>query len=153
MTNLVATIPLSKGRFHAIVDCDVFPLIAQGNWSACVKSNGMPYGVKMIDGHIVYLHRHVLLATGVVIPKGMVVDHINRNPLDNRLQNLRVVTQEQNMNNITRPGTGVRKYRQRWTARIFIHNREVSLGTYDTRDEAVAARSRADAKKQEELWG
>jgi hypothetical protein len=41
----------------------------------------------------------VLGLAGVEIPKGYHVDHINRNGLDNRLCNLRVVTASQNQAN------------------------------------------------------
>ena len=153
MSDLVVTIPLSKGRFHAIVDRDIFPLVLGGRWSASVKSSGMPYGVKMVGGKMIYLHRHVLEVVGIDIPVGMDVDHINRDSLDNRLANLRIITHEQNMNNLSRRGVGVRKYRNRWNARIFIHNREVCLGTFDTKEEALAARAQAEADKVREVWG
>ena len=45
---------------------------------------------------------HVLLMNP---PHGLVVDHIKRNPYDNRLENLRIVTPEQNSRNRTKPST------------------------------------------------
>jgi hypothetical protein len=48
----------------------------------------------------VYLHREVMNP-----PKDMTVDHINHDTLDNRRNNLRVVTQKENSQNRTKPGT------------------------------------------------
>lgn len=41
------------------------------------------------------IYKHIFGA----IPKGFHVDHINRNPLDNRRENLQIVTPSQNMRN------------------------------------------------------
>lgn len=49
------------------------------------------------------VHRLVVMAFIGPIPKGMVVNHINENKLDNRVENLEIVTQAQNLKHGTRP--------------------------------------------------
>jgi hypothetical protein len=80
-------------------------------------------------------------------PDGFVVDHVNRNPQDNRISNLRVVAQKINSHNIVNPKRnnssgylGVRKFRKRYTARIYYPNgKELQIGTFDTAQQAHAA--------------
>lgn len=86
--------------------------------------------------------------------KGRVVDHINRNPLDNRRENLRLATGSQNMANRegwgkslpkgvshhpARPGKGPECFQ----ARIGVNSRRISLGTYRTPEEAGRAYDKA----------
>lgn len=85
------------------------------------------------DGKKQYLHRYL---TGA--PKGMVVDHINGNKLDNRLSNLRVCTQQQNSFN--REAKGVFKIGSRYQARIMVDGKFLHIGMYDTEEEAQQAR-------------
>lgn len=70
------------------------------------------------------------------------VDHINRNKIDNRLENLRLVNNRENCsnkdNNNTYIGTcydKARKYRN-WQSSIMIDNGPVFLGNYETQEEA-----------------
>lgn len=79
-----------------------------------------------------------------VIPEGLVIDHINRDPSDNRIENLRVVTQALNLTNV-----GVRphcrsgeKYISKdvRTGRFVVRIKRKSYGTYGTLEEAVAVR-------------
>ena len=96
-------------------------------------------------GHygLVYLHHMIM---GCPIWKGIVVDHINRDPADNRRANLRWVTHAENLRNNDHPlgqtgkrGTTVDRY-GRYLSRINWNGTTYHLGTFATLDEAVIAR-------------
>lgn len=79
------------------------------------------------------------------------VDHINRNKLDDRKQNLRIVTTAQNNKNRDRwrkDGTKVGIYheRNRWKATIGLNGKCVTIGVYKTYEDAVKARIEAEEK-------
>lgn len=80
-------------------------------------------------------------------PKGLQVDHINRNTLDNRRCNLRIVTCRENnlnkRNNNKTPGVRWHSQGKKWNARITIKGKEKSLGMYDKYEDAVCARLKA----------
>lgn len=73
------------------------------------------------------------------------IDHKDRNPLNNRWDNLRRATKSQNgANRGIRPDNsvglkGVKRCRGKYQGRIRVHGKEIHLGTYDTPDEAHAA--------------
>lgn len=87
-------------------------------------------------------------------------DHINHNGLDNRRCNLRVSNDpsisNQSMNNCNQDRTkysscgvtGVRydKRNKKWTASIGVNHKTINLGSYNTMDEAVLARKKAEDK-------
>jgi hypothetical protein len=85
-------------------------------------------------------------------PGPMVVDHINGDRSDNRIANLRLVSQQENTKNCglksnSRYGNfGVRKNRHKWNARISVGGRDVFLGSFSTLDDALKARREAEAK-------
>ena len=76
------------------------------------------------------------------------VDHINRNKLDNRLENLRGVTTSQNQinksiqSNNTSGITGVSydKERMKWHVMITANKKSINIGRFDKFDDAVSAR-------------
>ena len=73
----------------------------------------------------------------------IVIDHLNGNPADNRIENLRLANRSQNEANGGRRGKhkkGASPRRNgRWVAQITVNFRNHYLGSFDTEDEAHAA--------------
>ena len=85
--------------------------------------------------------------------KGYVIDHINRNKLDNRKSNLRFVTKSGNaanskmFKNNTSGAKGVVQAKSgRWVARLTLNGKNIYLGTYDTFEQAIDARKKGEEK-------
>ena len=92
-----------------------------------------------------YIHRLVVEAFLQPIPRGMLVDHINRDKTDNRLCNLRIVSRAGNRwNSDAHPG--VTRRGSRWQAWIKIGGRFAHLGMFKRREDAVAVREDARLK-------
>lgn len=80
------------------------------------------------------------------------LDHINGNPLDNRICNLRIAPQSINIKNCHlsssntsgHAGVSWRSDRNKWKARIMVDYREIALGHFEAFDDAVAARKQAE---------
>ena len=58
-----------------------------------------------------------------------VIDHINRDPLDNRISNLRVVSSAENTAN--KKGLCIERRRNKWRGRIRSRGKRISVGWYD----------------------
>lgn len=94
-------------------------------------------------------HRLVLLYVYGRWPEGH-IDHINGITFDNRLSNLREVTQSENMQNLRQAKRGSasgvlgvhKKSRHAvkpWSASITVNRKKIHLGCFDTTEEAHAA--------------
>jgi hypothetical protein len=90
-----------------------------------------------------YMHRLVFLLHHGYLPK--IVDHIDRNPQNNRIENLRAATpSESSCNRVEAVGksgyTGVDLFSKgRWRAKIRYQNKHIHIGYFDTPEEAHAA--------------
>ena len=72
------------------------------------------------------------------------LDHINRDRSDNRISNLRSVTNQKNCNN--QYGKGYRKVGNKWKSYIKIDYKQKHLGTFNTEEEAREAYIKAKVK-------
>ena len=103
------------------------------------------YKYRKIKGFNV--HQLVAMAFLNHIPCGykLVVDHINDNPLDNRVDNLHIITQRENckktQGKYSSKYKGVSWFKQinKWRADIFINGKNNYLGRFDTEEEASQA--------------
>lgn len=116
-------------------------------YSWCVSATG--YLVANINNKVTKLHRYIL---GLSDPTD-IIDHINGDPMDNTISNLRVCTNTQNSRNTklavnnTTGYTGIRETPSgRYKARIMVNRREINLGTYDTFEQAKLARIEGEHK-------
>lgn len=99
-------------------------------------------------GRVVTLHRLILRSSGVHVPVGMCVDHVNGDRLDNRTGNLRVVPYGVNgQNRIPLPGAvsrfrGVyldkRRESGRWASGCYKGSESIR-STHDSEVEAAMA--------------
>jgi len=87
-----------------------------------------------------YLHRLIFLYHHGYLPK--FIDHIDGNPSNNKIENLREATQSQNMANAIGKnknqlkGTTFDKKRNKWVASIMLNYKRIYIGGFDTMQEA-----------------
>lgn len=115
------------------------------------------YAQTRINGKHAYLHRLIM---GCEKGDGKTVDHINRNKLDNRRENLRIVTKAKNQVNVKRTSNtfGVRgvypsscNNKSAYIAQLKKDGKIHHLGSFTTLDDAIKARRAAELKYFGEL--
>ncbi len=122
------------------------------------KDNDSPlqYRYVRIDNKVYRIHRLVWIYVYGEIPDDMDIDHINGNGLDNRLENLRLASRQENAKNrkITKNikhgvfGISFCKPINKWRAMIKNNNVLEHIGYFGTKDDAVEAR-----KNKEKEYG
>lgn len=145
---MTQTIPLSQGKVALVDDVD-HEWLSQWKWYAA-KGEVTYYARRSIwkNGKTkdIQMHRAILNA-----PLGKLVDHINRNGLDNRRCNIRVCTPSQNLMNARKRRDCLSRYKgvswnardQRWQAYIKIDYRQQALGQFRNETEAALAYNEA----------
>lgn len=139
---------------YAVCDATIWDYLMQWNWTAKKQTN---YYYATRHRHsdeqgkeLIYMHHVVCSYYGVHIPDGYVVDHINRNALDNRRANLRPVSYAANALNAQRRNSksgyvGVRwdSSKARWRAYLTADGREKFICYADSAKTAAIYRDRA----------
>lgn len=115
--------------------------------------SGKPCGTLRKDGYWstqhekknIQVHRLVWILNFGAIPDGLEIDHIDRNPSNNRIENLRLVTRSQNGYNRNVPKqskSGTRHIHTcKRTGHFIVRINGKSHGTYGTLEEAVDVRN------------
>lgn len=109
----------------------------------CAGVNDEGYLTIRINEKVYLAHRLAWLVSYGEVPAGM-LDHINRNRLDNRVANLRVVTHFQNMQNRKMQRNNKSGFRGvswdgkygKWRARINAEGKCINLGYFDSPEKA-----------------
>ena len=122
-----------------------------GKQAGSVRRDG--YATVMIDGVHYKLHRIIWKMVTGEDPQQ--IDHINRDQGDNRFENLRDVVPQVNARNrgvLARnktgfPGVEFHNRDRVWVAKLGHDGKQIYLGSFKTKDEAIAARVGAEVTR------
>lgn len=141
---MIAFLPVSD---TSVATLDIEDLASALEYSSVwAASNGGYVRANKWKKKVVYLHRLIMRAK-----EGESVDHINGNPLDNRRNNLRIATHQQNMSNkgvqinskTKVKGVFATTNSPRWRAQVRVNYKTLHLGCFDTKLEAAEAYNQA----------
>ena len=145
-----------KGVYSAQVDDEDYEFLNQYRW-AMSPTTTMKYANTNIDGKCVTMHRLILQVEG----RKNLVDHIDRNGLNNQRSNLRIATHSQNganrgVSKTKRTSTYLSVYMRKgdnrifkWYSSIMFKGEKIFLGYFDCEIKAAKAYD----KKALELFG
>lgn len=113
----------------------------KGNAAGCLMNKG--YLKVNLSGKTHLVHRLIFIIEFGYSPYE--IDHLNGNKTDNRVSNLRNVSDRQNACNRGRHrkgklvGASVEKSRHKWRAQIEVEKKKIHLGYFGTEEQANAA--------------
>ena len=118
-------------------------LAKKGSVAGATVTGG--YKQIMVDGVMYRAHRLAWFYVHGYFPSGM-LDHINRDPADNKIANLREATCKENRENISVaknntsgvPGVFWVKSMSKWNAKIGHNRKQIHLGYFERKSDAVS---------------
>lgn len=139
----MSTIIKASNGGEILVDETDAALVSQWKWRVSPQGYASRTGYK--NGRFIKILMHRLIMEP--IPEGLEVDHINRNRLDNRRENLRVVTHAVNQRNSGMASNNTSGYRgvcwdkskRKWKAATKHDGRHVMIGRFATAEDAHKA--------------
>lgn len=150
------TIPLTQGKV-TLVDDDVYVWASKFEWHAQRQRDGRTFyaargvwNTQTQNMRTVRLHREILRAK-----RGLQGHHINGDGLDNRRENLRIVTNQQNHRGFRHKcveksskyrGVHWHEINKKWRACIYLNGHQRRLGDFN--DQETAARAYDGATRE-----
>lgn len=127
-------------RKNQIILCQIdeedFKLFKKYKWYVTVRG----YITRDVKGQKLLFHRMIMNC-----PAGMYVDHIDGDPTNNKKENLRIVTHQQNMmnkmkrNNRKYKGVYWQEHAKKWRSSISVNQKRIHIGYFNNPVEAAMA--------------
>lgn len=144
MDGVIIIVPLTQGK-HALIDLEDWDKIRPYKWSTWETTGGV-YAHTLSGKKRIIMH-HLILPRIV----SYVIDHRDRNGLNNLRTNLRYATYAENARNKCKSyrntsgykGVSWEKRRQKWEANIKVNYVKHFLGYYAVKEEAALAYNEA----------
>lgn len=144
-------------EYKVFIDYEDYPNVSKHSWYMVNWATGLrPYVIGRESRKKVSLHRFILNPSCE-----MQVDHINHNPLDNRRDNLRVCSQQENLKNRrTKRGYGIidipnisiakTKYKDEVYSYYRVNKKGFPIKTFKTLELAMEYKRKLDEISQKE---
>ena len=116
---------------RTIFDIDDLEKVNKYKW--CLHSG---YAFTNIKGRLIGMHRIIMG------DRNLIIDHKNINRLDNRKDNLRFVSHQVNSLNNNAIGVSRVGNSKSWRAYIAINNKQIHIGCFRNKDDAIKARNK-----------
>ncbi len=128
-----------------LVDDDDLALVSKHVWRAHRSGKSSIHNVYAVHGDRPMIKMHNVIMPP---PEGLMIDHINRNGLDNRKSNLRICNHHQNMMNRrvhinNKSGYAGICYDRKWS-RWCVTVGNTKIGRFKVLEDAIAARLKAE---------
>jgi hypothetical protein len=133
-------IKLTQGKF-ALVDNEDYKFLNQWKWYAAkrlstyyaARSRKVHEIINNSESRQVYMHKLIMNT-----PNNMDTEHINRNGLDNRKSNLKILSHRENMFNMERNSRliGAHKAGKYFMSKMQINGKNIYLGIFKTAEKA-----------------
>jgi hypothetical protein len=108
--------------------------------------NNIGYRVINVKGKLYLSHRLIYIYHNGEIADGLHIDHIDRIRSNNNIENLRLVTRQENQWNLPAKGFHIHKPNNKFRAQIKVSGKLIHLGLFNTEEEARKAY--LEAKKE-----
>lgn len=149
----VAYVTLTKG-YTSVIDAADVSLVEGYNWTALETKTDVVYACRGNGKKVIYMHREILNP-----PDDKVVDHKDRDGLNNRRNNLRECSKTENAYNVKKhkdnssgyKGVTWDKSRGKWKSQLSLSGKNTFLGRFDTPEEAFRVYCEANEKYHKEF--